>query len=68
MNVIVAHLGFIILLIVGIALILVCEYARRKIKEKPRTLTWSLLSVLVYVLYALGVVILVFDVLTEIFM
>jgi hypothetical protein len=52
----------VVLVILGI----LCEYARRVLKSKPRTLGWKLLTVVNLIVYALCIVFLVFNILTEI--
>jgi len=67
MKELIAHVGFFSVLIVGIVVAAICEYARRIIKAKPKTPTWVLLSALVYVVYVLAVLVVVFNVLSELF-
>lgn len=67
MEELIAHMGFIGVLAAAVAVAALCEYARRKIKTKPKTTGWHLLLVLVYIVYALSVVIVVFNVITELF-
>ncbi len=61
------HLGFIGAIAVAVVVIVLCEYARRKIKTRPKTIGWYSLFVLVYVVYALSVVLVVFNVTAELF-
>ena len=67
MKALIDHLGFIAVIAAAVVVVVMCEYARRKIKTKPNTLGWYVLSVLVYVVYALLVVFVVFNVITELF-
>lgn len=43
-----------------------CEYARKALKRKPKTLGWRLLTDINLIVYALCIVLLVFNILTEI--
>jgi NhaP-type Na+/H+ or K+/H+ antiporter len=60
------HLGFIGVLVLLIAICILCEYARRALKEKPKTLKWKLLTVINFIIYGLSILFLVFNMLTEI--
>ena len=63
---VVGHIGFVGVLVVLIILSILCEYARRVLKGKPKTLGWRLLTVINLIVYALCIVLLVFNILTEI--
>jgi hypothetical protein len=59
------HLGFIGVLVLLLAICILCEYARRVLKEKPKTLKWKLLTVINFTIYGLSVLFLIFNILTE---
>ena len=63
---VVGHVGFVGVLAVLIIVSILCEYARRILKRKPKTLGWRLLTVVNLIVYALCIVLLVFNILTEI--
>ena len=63
---VVGHVGFLGVLVVLIILSILCEYARRVLKRKPKTLGWKLLTVINLLVYALCILFLVFNILTEI--
>jgi hypothetical protein len=63
---VVGHIGFAGVLVVLIVLGILCEYARRVLKGKPKTFAWRLLTVINLIVYALCIVLLVFNILTEI--
>lgn len=67
MEELVAHLGFVGVMVAAVAVAVMCEYIRRKINTKPKTLGWYTLSVFVYIVYALSVVTVVFNVIAELF-
>jgi hypothetical protein len=60
------HIGFLGVLVVLIIVSILCEYARKVLKGKPKTPGWRLLTVINLIVYALCIVFLVFNILTEI--
>jgi hypothetical protein len=63
---VVSHIGFAGVVAVLIIIGILCEYLRRALKTKPKTLGWRLLTVINLIVYALCIVLLVFNILTEI--
>ena len=63
---VVGHIGFAGVVVVLIIISILCEYARRVLKRKPKTLGWRLLTIINLIVYALCIVLLVFNILTEI--
>jgi hypothetical protein len=63
---VVSHIGFAGVVAVLIILSILCEYLRRALKTKPKTFAWRLLTVINLIVYALCIVLLVFNILTEI--
>ena len=66
MNWLVNHVGFLSVLVGLIVLIILCEYARKALRTKPKTLAWRLLTIINLIVYALCVVLVVFNILSEI--
>jgi hypothetical protein len=64
----VAHVGFLGVLVALIVIGLLCEYTRRALKRKPKTVTWRLLTVINLIVYSLCVLLLIFNILTEMVM
>jgi|WetSurSiteA1Bulk_404760.scaffolds.fasta_scaffold30667_2 hypothetical protein len=62
----VAHVGFLGVLVALIIISILCEFTRRALKGKPKTVTWRLLTVINLIVYALCVLLLIFNILTEI--
>ncbi len=60
------HLGFISVLVLLIIISILCEYARRVLKTKPKTPKWKILTVINLVIYVLCVLLVIFNILTEI--
>jgi hypothetical protein len=66
METLVEHVGFLGVLVALVIIAILCEFARRALKSKPKTVTWRLLTVANLIVYALCVLLLIFNVLTEI--
>jgi hypothetical protein len=49
------HLGLIGVLVLLIVICILCEYARRVLKEKPKTPKWKLVTVINFIIYGLSV-------------
>jgi hypothetical protein len=62
----VEHVGFLGVLVALIVIGILCEYTRRALKRKPKTVTCKLLTVINLIGYALCVLPLIFNILTEI--
>jgi|GEM_PF-6839177 len=59
------HLGFISVLALLIIICILGEYARRVLKTKPKTPKWKLLTVINLIIYLLCVLLVIFNILTE---
>lgn len=62
------HVGLFGVVVALIIIGILCEYTRRALKRKPKTVTWRLLTVINLIAYALCVLLLIFNVLAEIVM